>query len=555
MLDVTNFLMRWLFLSNLIHNAPEIQTLPYNPYYATITPTSIPQSASTSNNNYHPHYSNSNPNTNPYIQQQQQQQPYAHHDSNQKQQLQHQHKAAGTTASSSTNSRSCEDEWRDQCLRGILSYPPGSQRLLIMDAMRTELVQRLAWSLKTADECLQQYEECRRYDRLSSSGGNGSGNVPVATTTEQHRAAAAEDLEVYYDDDADVDIMDRFGSSTDGINTPSDTAGDERDQREDILVEENNDDDPVVIITKNRTTISQSPKKSSKQQHANNKPKPPIRRPSDDEVDDAFRTVRVVRDYLPQLVSIVLKSPTAYDPNLIDPVDKLRSLIIQRCIDDANWGVDLCWLLEAEVGRAWKKIFEDRQQTGRRYIVYLDAERAAVLKHIGNEKREAFDLLQEAEQTTAFGFSTTSTTIDPSLLHHQGYTTQQQQPLPNHLPKRLPSSLSLRRCSHFGDTMQLIDQMTELSLDLRHVPTIRRHAVLQEGLKEMNRRIRRRMVTRGDVSLDVDDHLGADDWPRMSDITADMIQYSVHLPMDPKVRISNILFLVEESDILFQPQV
>ena len=42
------------------------------------------------------------------------------------------------------------------------------------------------------------------------------------------------------------------------------------------------------------------------------------------------------------------------------------------------------------------------------------------------------------------------------------------------------------------------------------------------------------MITRGDVSLDVEDHRGPDDWPSTSDITSDMLMYSVHLPVDPK---------------------
>ena len=53
-------------------------------------------------------------------------------------------------------------------------------------------------------------------------------------------------------------------------------------------------------------------------------------------------------------------------------------------------------------------------------------------------------------------------------------------------------------------------------------------------LEEMNRRIRRRMVTRGDVSLDVEDNRGPYDWPQLSEITADLLQYSVHLPLDPR---------------------
>lgn len=41
------------------------------------------------------------------------------------------------------------------------------------------------------------------------------------------------------------------------------------------------------------------------------------------------------------------------------------------------------------------------------------------------------------------------------------------------------------------------------------------------------------MITRGDVSLDVEDNRRADDWPQLADITNDMLQYSVHLPLDP----------------------
>jgi hypothetical protein len=92
-------------------------------------------------------------------------------------------------------------------------------------------------------------------------------------------------------------------------------------------------------------------------------------------------------------------------------------------------------------------------------------------------------------------------------------------------------------------------------------------AYLQEMLEEMNRRLRRRMVTRGDVSLDVEDNRGPYDWPQLQEITSDMLQFSVHLPLDPRqqsrwpggdytatttsggvVRVLNIV--VEESRIL-----
>ena len=43
-------------------------------------------------------------------------------------------------------------------------------------------------------------------------------------------------------------------------------------------------------------------------------------------------------------------------------------------------------------------------------------------------------------------------------------------------------------------------------------------------------------MTLGDVSLDVEDNLGPDDWPHISDVTIEMLGHSVHLPLDPKVR-------------------
>lgn len=43
------------------------------------------------------------------------------------------------------------------------------------------------------------------------------------------------------------------------------------------------------------------------------------------------------------------------------------------------------------------------------------------------------------------------------------------------------------------------------------------------------------MITRGEVSLDVEDNLGPYDWPRIDDLTADMLKYSVHFPLMPCV--------------------
>ena len=60
-------------------------------------------------------------------------------------------------------------------------------------------------------------------------------------------------------------------------------------------------------------------------------------------------------------------------------------------------------------------------------------------------------------------------------------------------------------------------------------------AFLQDNLEAMNRRLRRRMVTRGDVSLDVEDNRGPHEWPQVSHVTMDMLKYSVHLPLQPEV--------------------
>jgi len=43
------------------------------------------------------------------------------------------------------------------------------------------------------------------------------------------------------------------------------------------------------------------------------------------------------------------------------------------------------------------------------------------------------------------------------------------------------------------------------------------------------------MVTRGDVSLDVEDNRGPYDWPQLTEITADLLQFSVH-----NIRLHNI---------------
>lgn len=464
-------------MSNLVRDIAEIQILPYNPSVPQPSPV-IPVSNIHTNNNHEHTYDAG-----------------------------YTHPTSSSLPSLSTATRvNCEDEWRDQCLRGILSYPPGTQRLLIMDAMRGELVERLSWSLKEADQTLEDYELCRR--RRENNNDIREGEECKDDDNSDQKDPSI---------DANVRIKDVEKDDSEDIILPPSTSKDE-ETGTDVVIGGGVDDE----------------------REENSVPEP-----SSEEVVDAQNTIRVVRDYLPQLVSIVLKSPPAFDPNLVNPVEKLRRLIIRRCVDDANWGVDMCWLLEAEVGRAWKSLFEHRQQTGRRLIIVLPAEKAAVLATIGSGKREAFDLLQDSEQATAFGYTIP---FDESLF----YGDPHQQNNYNHDPtppkRKLPSSLSLRRCSHFGDTMHFIDRLTKISLEMRGVPVVHRNAYLQDSLKEINRRIRRRMITRGDVSLDVEDHRGPDDWPLVSDVTSDMLMYSVHLPVDPKVSI--ILLFGLGQDIL-----
>jgi hypothetical protein len=420
-------------------------------------------------------------------------------------------------------------------MRGIASYPPGTQRLLILDAMRAELVEQLASSLQQADQTVEEYEKWRRRAR------------ELEWRQKQQSMSPDDDWGAEEDDDnrdpfmdADMEILKAFEQET---NSDSDSGDIPPSNQKKELVDSCQPKEQAVLVISNNGTIktdieqnitpSTSYKGKSMQCYLGEDPSQPMI--SSEQAEDAQRTIRVVRDYLPQLVSVVLKSPLAFDPNLIDPVNKLRLVILRRCVDDANWGVDMCWLLEAEVGRAWKTLFEHRQQTGRRLIVVLPAEKAVVLAKIGSEKREAFDLLQDAEQATAFGYIIP---MDKDLFYrgpnsynlgHSGGYHQR------HESARLPSSLSLRRCSHFGDTMHFIDRLTKVSLDLRRVPRIHRHSYLEASLREMNRRVRRRMVTRGDVSLDVEDHRSPDDWPVITDVTADMLRYSVHLPVDPKV--------------------
>ena len=546
--------MRWLFLSNLIRDIAEIQTLPFQPYQPPPPSPTISTTATTSsqqNNHHHHHYTTT---------------------------------TAATAASAYT-----EEQWRDQCIRGILSYPPGMQRALVMDGLRTELAQQLCHELYRSHDIVKKHVAITMMRRRKKKNQSRIRTTTTTTTTTSSSShpdyedatavpSSGEDISSIISDDddvdddgsdsdpfldADVEIVRAFEEATGVSAAESGSGSNQKTQKV-----------ATLAISKNETTVIDNESSSSSSSSSNNKndhtstTTPSASSsdnnnnndniPSPQQVQQAYKTMRDARDYLPQLVSAVLKSPPALDPNLSNPVQRLRQVMLRQCLQDPSWGIELCWLLEAEVGRAWKTLFEHRQQTGRRLIVVLPAEKAAVLAKIGTEKRETFDLLQDAEQATAYG----STSVGEEEEDHQqqqqqevltsmiqqqreamasssGHPQHQQTQYhhhhyPHHKPSRLPSSLSLRRCSHFGDTMHFIDRLTKVSMDLRSVPVGQRESYLQENLYEMNRRIRRRMVTKGDVSLDVEDNRSPRDWPQLTDLTMEHLKYSVHLPLVPQ---------------------
>jgi phosphatidylinositol 4-kinase len=495
MFDVTTFLLRWLFLSNLARDVAEIQTLPYQAYYPS------PQHL-------------------------------------QAQQHQHSH------LPKPIQKLLAEEAWRDHCVRGILSYPPGTQRLLAMDAVRVELVQGLSRKLSLSDETLELYNLARRHGSHHHFGARGRRQQGVSVENDsggddsEPSPAKSDQDDPFLD--ADVEILRAFeeAASRDGEETAPDNERQNRETR-DKLPEDSRQ--AMLVISKTGTNVLDSSAtddtsssllslsaSSAKEPSLMSKPNT---MPTVEELQEASSSSRLVRDYLPQLVSAVLKSPPAFEPHLANPIHNLRHLILQRCRKDPSWGIELCWLLEAEVGRAWKTLFEHRQQTGRRLIIVLPAEKASVLAKIGTEKREAFDLLQDAEQATAFGYN-----MEPvhEVGEYAATSAAAHEAGSDRNLARLPSSLSLRRCSHFGDTMHFIDRLTQISLDLRMIPVLQRHGHLREQLYGLNRRLRRRMATRGDVSIDVEDNRGVSDWPQINDMATEMVKFSVHFPLVPQ---------------------
>ena len=494
--------MRWLFLSNILNNVAEIQTFPQqhlppqHPHYDV---------------DLHPHHPDGSP----------------------------------------MDVTQREAHWRNQCLQTILSYPPGSHRLLMTDAYRVDLVQKLAQKITAAQECLRHHHLAQQNKKerkriglfgVRDSQAKSNNEAADATTivnegldqkeaniTSSSSASPLDKLEKDLDTDTEriQDTNQQSASETPGDLTTSSSTTNSNPPTPPLPGSEHHVDHPIHSQMADGSHVDVVDSRQTAHD-ANMAYHPP---PSTESISVEEARIRLgeVRHYLPQLVSAVLKSPLPVDDKISNPIHVLRQLLINRCLQDPSWGIELCWLLEADVGRAWKRLLEHPQQTGRRLLFILPAEKAAVLAKIGEEKAAAFDLLQEAEQATAFGYTATDPSDPLNQINHQMILSNTAQET-----SRTPSSLSQRRCSHFGDTMHFIDRLTKLSMDLKKVIPSDRNLFMFEGLRELNRRIRRRMVTKGEMSLDLEDHYGPHGWPQVEELREDMLQHSVHFPLIPQ---------------------
>ena len=476
--QVTNFLLRWLFLCRLVDDRTEVQTWPYRPP------------------GYYEHHPPLPPN----------QYPPKHEP--QQQQQKHQEESIESTPIMDIPT------YRESIIRSITSYPPGStERLQKLDELRLQSVREFAQQLLHADEII----------RWGTQKGY-SNEIPQQHYT--HRSDNRSDL------DADDEIQNEFEQLM--KDTHSETLSHSRSRWNFLHDQESNfpaDNDSKSDSLNQVYSPTSNPLKgftSDQIKHS---------------IASAHKLISEARDFLPQLVSTVLHSPPALlsDSLCPDPISSLRSLIIHRCQTNPSLGIELCWLLEAEVGRKWKALFEHRQQTGKRLILIVQADIAAAIATIGAEKASAFNLLQDAEMATAFG-------MERMYEDHMGNIHNQHYPFapytsPNaadtlgNSASRQPRSISDLRCRHFGDSMHFVDRLTQISLDLRHVPPIHRRSHLQSRLAELNHRLCRRMATRGRISIDVESvEEGGQMFTSCSEnnVREDMIRHSVHFPMEPQ---------------------
>lgn len=478
--QVANFLLRWLFLCRLVDDRVEVQTWPYRPP------------------GYYEHHHNTHP------------PPPNHPSSNSQQQQQQHHQSHEETIPSIDDIPT----YRESIIRSITSYPPGStERLQRLEELRLQSVREFAQQLLHADEVI-------RWGALKGYNGNIHSEKLVKDDATSHNNEV--------DLDNDDTIQKDFEKFMKEEHTETQTHSRNRwnflhgygKNYEDEVSKESSTHDGTLM-------------------HNN-----PLRGLTPDQVhhsiESAQKLISEARDFLPQLVSTVLHSPPALLPDNVspDPISSLRSLIIHRCQTNPSLGIELCWLLEAEVGRKWKALFEHRQQTGKRLILIVQADIAAAIATIGAEKASAFNLLQDAEMATAFGMERMYEDHMGNVNHQQhSYSPFNTVATAAGAASRPPRSISDLRCRHFGDSMHFVDRLTQISLDLRHVPPIHRRSHLQSRLAELNQRLCRRMATRGRISIDVE---FIDDGGHMfthwseNNVREDMIHHSVHFPMEPQ---------------------
>lgn len=507
MVQATNFLLRWLFLCRLVDDRAEVQTWPYRRpgYYE------------------HPAQSQHGHGVPPppYNQQTQhgQQQQYYQQTSNPHSPQQQQPTPISSNQELLTQNTAIDiPTFRESIIRSLTSHPPGStERLQKLDELRLQTVREFARRLVYADEVIRFGAQRGHYDDDDDDEGRH----------EQLKSNIGD-----HDLDKDESIQHDFQEFM---------QQEHKKQHKDKL-------------WKRWSFMHESDADALQKNKASNNPFQDMNpQQIQQTITSAQQLLAETRSFLPQLVSTVLHSPPALLPDTHispDPISSLRSLLIHRCQIDPSLGIELCWLLEAEVGRKWKALFEHRQQTGKRLILIVQADIAQAIATIGAEKASAFNLLQDAEMATAFGMERMYEASESGGENVYGgggsLRSSSSATSAAGAASRPPRSISDLRCRHFGDSMHFVDRLTQISLDLRHVPPIHRRAVLQDRLRELNQRLCRRIVSRGRISIDVESLEEDGQYQQVNsygqpisrwseeNVREDMIQHSVHLPMEPQ---------------------
>ncbi len=586
MVHATKFLLRWLYLNNLIYDRAEIQSLPYL-HPSQVEAHQLRQQQQQQQQQQIPYHDGGHPPPphQPLLESQPSQQ-YQHQQQQQQQQiLQNQSpnypqppQSQPPPTTKKNRLQKNDIEWRRKALCKIAMYPPGTSRLLALDSLRMEIVHQFAQELQLADDTIIQSLNCKEKDddHMNKHGSGSSSSDSKSDSKSDSSTSIEKSMSESESNDQDNEVI----NLDDDASLLSKEQKNEEEKRDEQIVDEPtlNPVDQFPPSSSNKVSNADNGCSSINHRHLHYHEHNQIPY-LDPKLKEALELQRETREYLPQFVSAILHSPppltsisqhhqqhyyypTHHHHPTIDPIQTLRNLLLSRCVKDPNFGIELCWLLEAEVGRTWKSLFEHKQQSGKRLILVMPADKAMAIAKIGIEKQNAFDLLQDVECATAYGdYNFVAGGFDGNTAgggtsdagsyydYHGEYSQQQQQQHQQQtMPQSgnnfdttppLPQSLSMKRCSHFGDTMHFIDRLTDISLKLRHVPLSRRHHVLQESLEDLNRRLRRRMLTEGNVSLDVDDNLGPYDWPCLNDIVSsmDLLKYSIHFPLEPTATI------------------